>query len=676
MIFLEVFTLLGDGSDFNSVGAEIAVKVDGTPGSNNMPGRIVFKTTASGASTSTERLRITSDGKVRVPDNGKFVAGAGDDLEIYHDGSNSFVKDTGTGALKLATSELQITNAAVDELLVRATQNGSVELFYDNSKKLETTTNGIQITGQIDIGTTSIYGTGDISMGDSDQLRLGGGDDLRIYHDGSINRIRSDVLTVIEKNDSEDMASFMPDGAVVLFHNGNQRFETTSTGASVTGNLNVSGHVYLNDDREVVIGAGQDLKLYHDSATGDSFIKETGSGNLKLVTSTFRVRNAADTEHIIWANQDAEVRLYHNNEKKLETTTTGAKITGALEVTQEYPSIRPILDLNFAATKTLDRRITFSRRGIATYTAENGLIKYAAINEPRFDHDPITGESLGLLIEEGRTNLAEYGTIVGDTGWYNRPTFTTTLNDSISPDGTQNATKITSLNAESDADLYSFEQYSIGSNKTITHSIYIKSPDTANVGKEIHFRGKRIGGTTSSWSQKFILTAEWQRVTVTHTYQSDNNTGRAYIGSDPNSSHPAGEATACLFWGLQVEEGSFATSFIPTYGSTVTRENEFVTIKGTNFTDFYNQNEGTFFIDSAVARGSGYNTYVGSVTSSTANGGPSYNFNALMSDNDNSDILLNIWDGTGGAQAMIAIAHPSGNMKALEHLKIMILQFQ
>ena len=99
---------------------------------------------------------------------------------------------------------------------------------------------------------------------------------------------------------------------VEIYYDNSKKFETTSTGASVTGNLNVSGHVYLNDDREVVIGAGQDLKLYHDSATGDSFIKETGSGNLKLVTSTFRVRNAADTEHIIWANQDAEVRLYHN----------------------------------------------------------------------------------------------------------------------------------------------------------------------------------------------------------------------------------------------------------------------------------------------------------------------------------------------------------------------------
>ena len=55
-----------DGSDFNSVGAEIAVNVDAAPGSDNMPGRIVFKTTASGASTSTERMRIDSAGKIGI----------------------------------------------------------------------------------------------------------------------------------------------------------------------------------------------------------------------------------------------------------------------------------------------------------------------------------------------------------------------------------------------------------------------------------------------------------------------------------------------------------------------------------------------------------------------------------------------------------------------------------
>ena len=54
-----------------------------------------------------------------------------------------------------------------------------------HTQEIETTSTGIQVTGQIDIGTTSIYGTGDISMGDSDKLRLGGGDDLKIYHDGS-----------------------------------------------------------------------------------------------------------------------------------------------------------------------------------------------------------------------------------------------------------------------------------------------------------------------------------------------------------------------------------------------------------------------------------------------------------------------------------------------------------
>ena len=256
--------------------------------------------------------------------------------------------------------------------------------------------------------------------------------------------------------------------------------------------------------------------------------------------------------------------------------------TSSIEVTSDYPTIKPSLNLNFVRSRSLDPRITFTRASVGTYVGRDGLIKTAGENEARFDHDPDTLESLGLLIEEPRTNLAEYGTIVSGTGWYSQPTFGTNLNDSISPDGTTNATRITNLDSQSDPDLYSFEQYAIGSSKTITHSIYVKSPDTANVGKEINFRGKRTVGTASSWGQKFILTAEWQRVTITHTYQADNTQGRAYIGADPNTTHPAGAATACLFWGLQIEEGSFATSFIPTSGSTVTRAVDQAYILGDN----------------------------------------------------------------------------------------------
>ena len=212
-----------------------------------------------------QRLRILSDGKVRVPDSGIFVAGSDNDLQISHNGTDAFIQNN-TGTVKVRADAVNFEDKDSTIFYQRFIDGAGVKLYYAGTQRFETTSTGISVTGQIDIGTTSIYGTGDISMGDSDQLRLGGGDDLRIYHDGSINRIRSDVLTVIEKNDSEDMASFMPDGAVVLFHNGNQRFETTSTGASVTGNLNISGHTYLNDSRELVIGAGQDLKLYHNGS--------------------------------------------------------------------------------------------------------------------------------------------------------------------------------------------------------------------------------------------------------------------------------------------------------------------------------------------------------------------------------------------------------------------------
>ena len=134
-----------------------------------------------------------------------------------------------------------------------------------------------------------------------------------------------------------------------------------------------------------------------------------------------------------------DVSLFYDNSKKFETTSTGAKVTGALEVTQEYPSIRPTLDLNFAATKTLDRRITFTRDSVGTYIDENGLVKYASNNVPRFDHDFDTRESLGLLIEESRTNLFTYSTTIGGTGWNLQGTaadYTTNTTEVAAPDGT------------------------------------------------------------------------------------------------------------------------------------------------------------------------------------------------------------------------------------------------
>jgi hypothetical protein len=64
-----------------------------------------------------------------------------------------------------------------------------------------------------------------------------------------------------------------------------------------------------------------------------------------------------------------------------------------------YPTVRPTLNLDFAKTKTLDPRVTFTRASTATFVGANGLIQTAASGAARFDHNPTTGESLGLLVE-------------------------------------------------------------------------------------------------------------------------------------------------------------------------------------------------------------------------------------------------------------------------------------
>jgi len=108
-------------------------------------------------------------GNVSLPDNAKAIFGAGSDLEIFHDGSNSVISDQGTGNLNiLASDKIKLGNAAESEIYARFNKDGNVELRHDNSIKFETSSSGVDITG----GFTATDGCTITTADNSAQLTL------------------------------------------------------------------------------------------------------------------------------------------------------------------------------------------------------------------------------------------------------------------------------------------------------------------------------------------------------------------------------------------------------------------------------------------------------------------------------------------------------------------------
>ena len=100
----------------------------------------------------------TFQSNVHLADNVKINLGTGDDLQIYHDGSNSYIKESGTGALRVGSSKFEVRNPGYSKTSISAFPAGAVELYYDNSKKFETTGVGATVTGEM--YATTFHGDG------------------------------------------------------------------------------------------------------------------------------------------------------------------------------------------------------------------------------------------------------------------------------------------------------------------------------------------------------------------------------------------------------------------------------------------------------------------------------------------------------------------------------------
>jgi len=334
----------------------------------------------------TELFRVEGTGNVQIPaDSKKLQIGAGQDLELYHDGSNSYIdnhvgdlyirgngddiflkavdtKDSlrciPNGAVKLFYNDSvtfeTVTNGIIAkgaegadahvyifadeaddvadqywlrtaadgtgiylqnyvsgsaETNLRAVGNGTTELYYDNSKKFETTSGGAFLTGTLTVGANTSNGLDIFNFGNTNFIRPQGG--------------TLDILTPSNSN----LARFIPGGAVELYHNGSKKFETNSDGAMVSSATNDAIFRIKSTNQD---GAPVLLFIADNGDNNEDFWRLRADGG----ATAFAIQNYAGGawESNVICRENGNVELRYDNSKKLETASDGVHITGALHI--------------------------------------------------------------------------------------------------------------------------------------------------------------------------------------------------------------------------------------------------------------------------------------------------------------------------------------------------------
>ena len=295
---------------------------------------------------------------------------------------------------------------------------------------------------------------------------------------------------------------------------------------------------------------------------------------------------------------------------------------------------------------------------------------------PRFDHNPTTGESLGLLVEEARTNLSLYSEDFTNAYW--TPTdCTITPNESTAPDGTL-TTDLWTNTASPGSITNSITKD--GTSRTYTASLWVKGTmsqftvtlDNGTTGTRGRVQYNLSTNTVgSAFNEGFTSTSGtltpypngWVRLTLTTT----TSTGTT-IRFRPFFS---GTGSTVRIWGAQVEEGAFPTSYSPTTTATATRAADVASVTGANFSSWYNQTEGTVFAEARTQQSAAGHVLAGFSTGSFASSAylSKENTNFLVaapnSAPSNLSVQLSSVSSNVGLQAALAFTAGTGSASAV-----------
>ena len=288
--------------------------------------------------------------------------------------------------------------------------------------------------------------------------------------------------------------------------------------------------------------------------------------------------------------------------------------------------VLPRMALDFT-TATLDPRVTFTRSGdTATVINSSGNIAPINADLPRFDFDPITLLCKGLLIEEARTNLFLYSAEFDNIYW-GKIRSSITANATISPDGASTGDKLVE-NLDNGTHLIVRTETTTNTSAN-TWSIYAKASERPSINIVVregttflrssnatfNLSAGTVGAVSNAGGSSATAAIEnagngWYRCSLTITLGGvDTNSQALFQLNNGSVSSYQGDGTSGIFiWGAQLEAGAFATSYIPTTTTSLTRNADVVSMTGTNFSDWYNQDEGAFncVYDTAIISGTGF----------------------------------------------------------------------
>ena len=630
----------------------------------------------------------TVTGEIKIPDlsgsSNKISLGTNQNLQIYYDNSSYitngtaghlFIKTLNSGSdIRLESNDdIFLMTAAGSRNSIICRDYAQVELYHDNVKTA--------FTGQdqwIVYGRTSNSGMVEIASNQG----ANNNDRFRIHKTSAASRLS---IQNYSTGSWVENIRINAGGAVELKHaDGTTHLETTSTGVSFNDlnltnvgtiacdslkgdaddntNITFAGNdvitfkagttspaltinttqVKVEDDQELTIGTGNDLKIFHDnSATNNVIEGHTGSLNLRNynVNSTDIVLSAR--RHIILQTNlnetaiqcltNGATEIFHDGgaTPKLRTTATGIEALGEVAASQDYPDFKPALDLNFAQNQTLDPRITYSRVGTASYTDENGRFRWVGSHVPRFDHEPSTGKSKGLLVEAAGTNLMKgnsysYATNVPTTTYFSNTNGASGVlsTDILAPDGSGvtmkvhwpdgysaanngyvrigNNTQIGTLTAGDYAFSFFVKRGTDGAHnldsllaKTepgLTHLSFTAQDFSPYYAPSVAIR---TDTNTDIIVEKYP--DGWYRVSNilfnANQSWSPDNTGVSHYVLAGNNFKTYYEAHAFYYWGFQLEKNPISTSYIGmTVQEQTSRAADSAVIDGENFDEFFNHN--------------------------------------------------------------------------------------